>query len=918
MSSRKANWAALGVDKIIKYFKSDPVFGLTDKEAQKRLNTYGPNKLIDDEKISPIKVFLSQFQDVMVLILIGATLISGMLGEYADALTIFAIIILNAFLGLIQEYRAEKTIEALKKITSPTAYVVRGGEERKVSAEELVPGDVVLLKAGDRVPADLRLIKSMHLEVEESALTGESVPVRKDSQWTAEGKREERAAYPRNMVFMGTLVTRGRGRGIVVSTGMETEVGRIAYLIQEAEDAETPLQKRLAGVGKRLVVLCLVICFFVTAAGIIQGIPTYRMFLAGVSLAVAAVPEGMPAVVTVSLAIGVQKMLKRRALVRKLPAVETLGCATVICSDKTGTLTKNEMTVREIWVDGKAVSVTGEGYSPKGKFFLSGKEISINDIPALSLLLKIAALCNNAKLYRDGISINGLLRRKEKNWSIQGDPTEGALLVAAAKAGIWREHIEEEEERLGEIPFDSERKRMSVIYKTKTKKFIYVKGALDVILGRSSYYLNEGVIKPLTNKEKQKILLQNSRLASKAMRVLAFAYRELRGASEQFDETLENDLVFVGLVAMIDPPRPEAKRAVQKCLEAGIRVVMITGDHPETALAVAKEIGIVGLKYGVMTGAQLDKLSDREFLNAVERVSVFARVSPKHKLKIVRALKAKGNIVAMTGDGVNDAPALKEADIGIAMGITGTDVTKEASSMILADDNFATIVAAIEEGRIIYDNIRKFIHYMLACNVGEAATLLFAVLMGLPLPLVPSQILFVNLVTDGLPAIALGLEKGEADVMKRPPRSPNESIFSGGLFKKILFRGLFIAAGTISVFILGLILGDGELNTSRTMAFCALVFFQLFYVFECRADRTPLLQMGLLSNPMLIIAVLSSVLMQLGVVYLPFFQKVFRTVPLNSFHWIVVILVTGLATILNIFCQFALRPIARRVISVRI
>jgi len=435
-------------------------------------------------------------------------------------------------------------------------------------------------------------------------------------------------------------------------------------------------------------------------------------------------------------------------------------------------------------------------------------------------------------------------------------------------------------------------------------------------LERSSSYIDEGVVKPLTRDGKQKILSQNSRMAGRAMRVLAFAYREISHTAE-YDENLENDLVFVGLTAMIDPPRPEAKRAVQKCIEAGIRVIMITGDHPDTALAVAKEIGMVGLEKGVITGPQLDQLSDREFLSTVEQVSVFARVSPKHKLKIVRALETKGNIVAMTGDGVNDAPALKEADIGIAMGITGTDVTKEASSVILADDNFATIVAAVEEGRIIYDNIRKFIRYMLACNIGEAAAMLIAVMMGLPLPLLPIQILFVNLVTDGLPAIVLGLEKGEADVMKRPPRSPNESIFSGRLFKKILYRGLFIAAGTILVFTLGLYLGEGELNTSRTMAFCALVFFQLFYVFECRADRTSLVQLGLFSNPILILAVLSSAFMQLGVVYLPFLQKIFKTVPLNSFHWCVVLLATGLITILNIFCQFAFKPLARRVISVR-
>jgi len=910
-------WACMDANEVLKILNSDPEKGLTNKEVEKRYKRFGPNKLLDYKRISSLKIFLSQFQDPIVLILIGATLISGMLGEYADALTIFAIVVLNAILGLVQEYKAEESIEALKKITSPTAYVIRNGMEQEVPAEEIVPGDIVFLKAGDRVPADIRLLKTLHLEAEESALTGESRPVRKEAQNICQGNTQ--LADQRNTVFMGTLITRGRGRGVVVSTGMDTEVGQIAGLIQEADETETPLQRRLAGVGKKLVALCLVICAFVTVVGIAQGNPAYRMFLIGVSLAVAAIPEGMPAIVTVALAIGVQRMLRRHALIRKLPVVETLGCATVICSDKTGTLTKNEMTVRELWVDGRTVGVSGEGYSPKGKFIAGGKEISVKDVPGLSLFLKIAALCNNSMLVKNGLGISGFFRRSRgPTWNIKGDPTEGALLVAAAKAGIWRERIEEEEERIGEIPFDSERKRMSVIYRSGPEKFLYVKGAPDVILERSSYCLSGGKITPLTEEHKQDILSQNKGMAGRAMRVLALAYRNISKNMDQYDETLETGLIFLGLAAMIDPPRPEIKRAIKKCVEAGIRVIMITGDHPATAAAVAREIGLGGLENGVITGSQIDALPEKEFSKVVDRVSVYARVSPKHKLRIVRCLKAKGNIVAMTGDGVNDAPAVKEADVGIAMGITGTDVTKEASAMILADDNFATIVAAVEEGRIIYDNIRKFIRYMLACNIGEVITMFLAIILGLPLPLAPIQILFVNLVTDGLPAMALALEKGEQDIMSRPPRHPDESIFSGGLSRKIISRGLFIGVGTLLVFVLGLVLGEGELETARTMSFCSLVFFQLFYVFECRSDRSSLLRVGLLSNPYLIAAVLSSILMQLAVVYVPILQVIFKTVSLNNFHWAVVLSVTGAATLLNVLYQLTVLPMARRIISVRV
>lgn len=910
-------WASMNCNEVLSKLRSDSQQGLSKREAASRLERHGPNMLREGRKISPLAIFLSQFKDFMVLVLIAATLISGLLGEYADAVTIFAIVILNAILGFFQEFKAETAIRALKQMAAPEANVVRGGVEQSIPSKLLVPGDLVLLSAGDKVPADLRLLDSIQLEVEESALTGESIPVRKDSE-AISGVSEP--AGIKNMVFMGTSVTRGRAKGIVIGTGMSTQMGEIAGLIQEVEDTVTPLQKRLDGVGKRLVALCLCICVCVVAAGVVQGIPPFRMFLAGVSLAVAAIPEGMPAIVTVALAIGVQKMMRRRALVRRLPAVETLGCTTIICSDKTGTLTKNEMTVKELWFEGKLVKVSGEGYRPNGDFTIADRKLNLKSYPDVALLLKIGVLCNNSRLVRSGIAVGGLFRREKAgdNWNIKGDPTEGALLVAGAKAGIWRESIEERETRIFEIPFDSERKRMSVLYRRDDDLYLYVKGAPDVVLEKCSHFQQDGKPIPFTPEGREEVLAQNRRMGKNAMRVLAVAYRKVPGPATKVDETMENDMVFVGLSGMIDPPRPEVKRAVQKCKTAGIRTVMITGDHPATAVAIGKEIGLLSSGNDVITGTDLDTLTDSQLLRRIDNCAVYARVSPKHKMRIVRLLKDKGHIVSMTGDGVNDAPAVKEADIGVSMGITGTDVTKEASDMILMDDNFATIVAAIEEGRIIYDNIRKFIRYLLGCNIGEVLTMFLAMLAGLPLPLMPIQILCVNLVTDGLPAIALGLERGEKDVMERPPRHPQESVFARGLGRKIIIRGIYIGVGTLTVFILGLTLGEGDLPTARTMALCTLICFQLFYVFECKSERFPIWRIGLFSNRYLLAAVFTSICMQLAVVYVPFMQYVFQTVPLNSFHWIIVLAVTGAATILKIFYQAALAPVARRIISVRV
>lgn len=902
-------WYNYTAEECLKRLNSRPE-GLTEKEAKKRLERYGFNKLQEQKKKSSWKMFISQFTDFMVLVLIGATVISFFLGEIADAITILAIIVLNAILGFVQEFRAEKSLEALKKLTAPEATVMRQGREKKVPADRLVPGDVVLLDTGDKVPADCRLLEAASLNVEEAALTGESVPVKKSVE--AIGEARVSLGDRKNMVFMGTSVTRGRGRAVVVATGMNTEMGNIAGMMQEVDDTETPLQRRLAGLGRWLVIFCLLICALVVATGVMRGEAPYRMFLAGVSLAVAAIPEGLPAIVTVALAIGVQKMIRRQAVIKRLPAVETLGCATVICSDKTGTLTQNQMTVRQLWL-GKTVSVSGEGYTPHGDFTEDGKKVKVSG--QLEQALKIAAVCNNAKLYRNDIKIGGLLRKKESSWHISGDPTEGALLVLASKGGIWRENVEKKEQRVYELPFDSDRKRMTVVGRDETGQLTaYTKGAPDVILKLCSYYMEQGEIRPLTPEMRLRISAENRAMAEQALRVLALAYRPVDVINE---EKLEADLIFVGLVGMIDPPRPAAVKAIKTCRQAGIMPVMITGDHQATAEAIAREMGLLSAGKKVMTGTQLDMLSDKELAEAVERVAVYARVSPQHKLRIVRALKARGHVVAMTGDGVNDAPAVKEADIGVAMGKTGTDVTKEASAMILADDNFATIVAAVEEGRAIYDNIRKFIRYLLSCNVGEVLTMFLAALAGLPLPLLPIQILWVNLVTDGLPAMALGVDNADKDVMLRPPRHPKESVFSHGLARKILSRGFQIGLGTLLVFTLGVWLGDGQLATARTMAFSTLVFSQLFHVFDCKSERYSLFEVGLFSNPFLVAAVTMSTIMQLSVIYLPFFQPVFKTVPLNAFHWAVVFLVAGWRTFGLAVYHYGWRPIARRLVYLR-
>lgn len=889
----KKIWHQMTIGDVLADLLTDSDKGLSAGEAKRRLELVGFNQLQEQKRLSPLKIFVSQFTDFMVLVLIAATIVSGFLEEYADAVTILAIILINAVLGFIQEYRAEKSLDALKKMIAHESKVKRDGVIIKVQAAQLVPGDVVILETGDIIPADLRIVEAQQMEINEAALTGESVPVKKRpeniySQQTPLGDRK-------NMGYMGAVVTRGKGLGIVVETGMHTEMGQIAGYIQQVEGEDTPLQKRLAYLGKWMVGFCFVIVGIVAASGLLRGEPLHRMILTGVSLAVAAIPEGLPAIVTVALAIGVQKMVRKQAIVRALPAVETLGCATVICSDKTGTLTQNEMTVRQFNLSGETIFLTGEGYDPRGKFYSPQGEKPLKDNKqGLELALKIAALCNNAVLQKNSTIIGGLFRKNDSEpWSILGDPTEGALLVSAAKGGIWRETLERNTERVYEIPFESERKRMSVIYRAVKEGpgVLYCKGAPDVLLSLCEKIWWQGREVPLTVELRRQIQEANDKMASQALRVLGLAYRQLtRDISLENESILEENLTFVALAGMIDPPRPSAKEAVGTCRTAGIKTVMITGDHKNTAEAIARELRLfAGGNKKILTGPELDAMNDYQLQDQVNQISVYARVSPKHKIRIVKALKDVGHIVAMTGDGVNDAPAVKEADIGISMGLTGTDVTKEASSLVLGNDDFATIVAAVEEGRIIYDNIRKFIRYLLSCNVGEVMTMFAATIMGLPLPLIPIQILWMNLVTDGLPAMALGLDPGDPDIMYRRPRNPKESVFAHGLPRRIAVRGAVIALATLFGYITGFYWGGESLEVARTIAFCILVFSQLFYVFECRSERYSIFELGLFTNPYLVGAVASSAVMQLAVIYLPFCQGIFKTVSLNFGHWILII-----------------------------
>ena len=865
--------------------RSDSIHtGLSDKEARKKLLEHGPNTLSEKKKISLFKLFFQQFKDFMVLILLASTAVSAFMGDMVEAVTIISIVMLNAVLGFVQEFRTEKTLEALKNLAAPTATVLRSGKPVSIPAEHIVPGDVILVETGDRIPADCLLLECSSLQVDESLLSGESLPVEKSLPSRNAGSRDEK----RCSIYMGSIITSGRAKALVLATGMNTEMGHIADLIQNIEEEQTPLQKRLDHLGKLIVAGCLIICAVVSLTGILRGEDVFNMLLGGISLAVAAVPEGLPAIVTIALALGVQRMLKRNALIRKLPAVETLGCASIICSDKTGTLTENRMTVRKVYA--------GEGMTE----IRSGRSTEPKKDSPVSLALRIGALCNNATLL-----VKTVLAGTDR-WEAAGDPTEGALLIAAARAGITPEALEGIWFRIDELPFDSDRKCMSVVCDNhKGETFVFTKGAPDVIIKKCTRIHTSKGVYDLNPALRTGVMQVNDRMAGEALRVIGMSYKKLDSRNYN-KEDIEKDLIFAGLTGMIDPPRKEAMEAVRKCRMAGIKPVMITGDHKLTAMAIAKELDIYKDGDRVLTGLELEGMNEQKLCMIADEVSVYARVSPRHKLMIVRALKKLGHVVAMTGDGVNDAPAIKEADIGVSMGVTGTDVTKEASSMVLLDDNFATIVAAVEEGRVIYNNIRKFIRYMLACNIGEVLTMFLGMLAGFPIPLLPIQILWVNLVTDGLPAVALGFDPPDRDVMLRPPRGSKESIFSNGLLGLILFRGALIGLTTLGVFI-SLLYISGDVGTARTGAFVTLVVTQLIHVFECKSERKNLFEISVLSNIYLVLAVACSLAMLLGVVYIPAFQTVFMTVSLNLNEWMIIGGLSLLGPVIAGFFRFGRR-----------
>ncbi len=864
-------WHTLTQDEAYQALNTSPT-GLTGAEAEKRLQETGPNEIQAAKRISAFEILLEQFKNVLILILLAATALSLLLGHGIESVVIAVIVLFAVALGFVQEYRAERAIEALRQMAAPTATVLRDGKEIEIPARDLVPGDVVLLHTGDRVPADGRLLESINMQVEEAALTGESVPVEKHT------RPLEKADLPvgdrKNMVYAGTAVTYGRGRALVVATAMQTEFGKIAQLLQTVETGKTPLQRNLDRVGAVLARVALVVVALIVVLGLLRGQPFIDMLIFGIALAVAVVPEALPAVVTISLAIGVQKMVKRNALIRRLPAVETLGSTSIICSDKTGTLTKDEMTARRLYTAGEMFSISGAGYAPEGEFSTQDGVLAAPD-GAVRQMLTAATLASDTQL----------VQTPEGSWDIKGDPTEGALIVAAAKAGLDKATLDAEFPRTAEIPFTSETKRMTTLHQTGERLTAYAKGAPEVILAGCDYVLASDGAQVLDEAARQQIHDQAQALASQALRVLGIASKE-----DVSLETAERGMTFLGLVGMIDPPRPEAKQAIAVCAEAGIRPVMITGDHPLTAQAVAQELGLLSDGGRVVTGTELEEMSDEQLERDVESIGVYARVSPTHKLRVVGAWQARGQIVAMTGDGVNDAPALKKADIGIAMGITGTDVTKEAADMTLTDDNFASIVAAVEEGRGVFGNIKKYLMYLLSSNIGEIGLMVGSTLLGLPLPLTAVQILYVNLATDGLPALALSVDPPEKDLMKRKPRDPRTGIFTRPVVALMTLGGIWSALINLGLFNWALSSGR-SLEQAMTMTFISLVLIQFFKAYNFRSDRHSVLNKPF-ANKWLNIAVLWEVVLLVVIVYLPALQGPFGTYALPLADWA---LVAGLA-----------------------
>jgi len=878
-------WWHLDIEKTADELETNLQNGLSESSIPGRRAKFGVNQLQEKKGRTPLRIFLEQFGDFMIWVLIGAALVSGFLKEWVDALAIVAIVILNAVLGFIQEHRAERSLLALRRMAAPFSRVIRSGARSSIPAAELVPGDLVELEAGDLIPADGRIIQhTPNFSVLEASLTGESTPVQKTE--TTLDEKEVALADRANMAYLGTSVVSGKGRILIVETGMKTELGRIAGMIQAISHESTPLQKRLEQFGKFIIYACFALVAIVFGLELLRGGKVLDMFLTSVSLAVAAIPEGLPAVVTIALALGVQRMVKRHVLIRKLPAVETLGSASVICSDKTGTLTKNEMTVQAIWTAGGLIRVSGTGYEPVGDLTREGRTEGIAEHPDVVACLAAGVLCNGAELVQS-----------DSRWKIVGDPTEGALLTVAAKAKIWKSKLEARAPYVEEIPFDSERKRMTIIRKDTASGTLtaYVKGAPDILLDRCIAILENGRSRPLRNDDRTQIGRMIEQLSDQALRVLAVVRRDIVTAPAAWEEAfVESELTFLGLIAMIDPPREEAKTAIAKCRASGIATVMITGDHKNTAVAIARELGFYDKNSRALTGEELDLLSEEAFDREVERTVVYARVSPEHKLRVVRAWRKRGQVVAMTGDGVNDAPAVKEADIGVAMGITGTDVTKEVSDMIITDDNFASIVAAVEEGRGIYDNIKKFIHYLLSCNTGEILTMFVASLVGWPVPLFPIQILWVNLVTDGLPALALGMDPVAKDIMTRPPRRKDEPIITARRARLIIAQGVFISFCALLAFAFVLFIEKEDIGRARTAALFALAASQLFHSLNCRSQRDSIFKLGLFTNPKLIVAIGTSFALQIAILYLPFTQKIFKVEALSAVDLAVVVAVSSL------------------------
>jgi Ca2+-transporting ATPase len=875
-AQQHVRWHRLDADGALARLGSSRT-GLTEAEARRRLVEYGPNQLRKESRRGPWSMLLRQVTDRMILILLAAAAIAWWMGDLTDATMILAIVALNAALGFGQEYRAERALAALKRLEQPRVVVRRDGVWRQVAAHDLVPGDVITLEEGRRVPADGRLLEAARMQTDESHLTGESVPVAKEIPPLPD---EEPPLGDRiNLVFMGTTVVSGHGTAVVTRTGMQSVLGGIARLLQSVDEQQTPLQRRLAALGTWLAIAVLAVAAVIFLAGVLRGEPLDVMLLTAISLAVAAIPEGLPAVVAIVLALGAQNMIRRHALIRKLPAVETLGSVTTICSDKTGTLTQNLMAVVWIVIGGRGgdrlITLTGNGDAPEGTFTEEGRAIDPAGDPAIRRLLEAAALCSNAVLQRhDGAQVG--------TWTVLGDPTEGALLAAAAKAGLWKEQLETDHPRIAEVPFDSTRKLMTTLHRDPHGGVtVYTKGSIEAVLAASSALAEGNGEIPLTPERREALLTVNRELAADGVRLLACATRRLPAAPPAESlPAVERELCLLGLVGMLDPPRHEAKEAVARCRQAGIRPVMMTGDHRVTAEAIALQLGIHEPGRTILTGGELDAMSVEALADRCGTVSVYARLSPEQKVKIVQALGRRGEIVAMTGDGVNDAPALRLAAIGVAMGRSGTDVAREAADLVLMDDNFATIVSAIEGGRRIYDNIRKFTRYMLSTNSGEILTMLFAILFGLPLPLLPIQILWMNLVTDGLPALALGVEPAERDLMRRPPRPPKESLFAGGLGWHVCWVGALMGALTIGLF--AWVLSARDLVHARTMAFFTLTVLQMSNVLAVRSERNPLWRIGLFSNPQLVGAVILTVMLQVAITYSPTLQAVFHTTALTA------------------------------------